>query len=246
MKTLILIAISFLFLSYSFGQSKELYQPDSVYKINSVKSRIISFDSSSTKAALIYNYDKNGRLIDYGLTDNETGKAYQFKTVYNYDSTGKIKTDIEVVDDSSYNKHSKYYYNAMGQKISKYTFDNFGNLIQRDTILYNPITEIETFIDRDTITRQQTAVYEDGNQFAYTRFFGYEYRDGKKSSWNYHFKNYFDKQNRIIRRDDSLWKPLKIIDFSYYPSGLLLKKTERFERPNSQTNQLEYIRYEYW
>jgi len=245
MKTLVIITISSFFFLFSFAQSKELYQPDSVYRINSVKRRIISFDSSSTKAALIYNYDKNGRLIDYGLTDNETGKVYQFKTVYNYDSTGKIKTDVEVIDDSNYNKHSKYYYNAMGQQISKYTFDNFGNLIQRDTIIYNPLTETETFIDSDTITRQQTAVYEDGYQFAYTRFFGYEYRDEKKSSWNYHFKNYFDKNNRIIRRDDSLWKPLKIIEFSYYPSGLLLKRTERFDRPNSKINQLEFIRYEY-
>ena len=128
MKTLVFISItSFIFL-VSFGQSKEMYQPDTVYRNNSVKRRIISFDSSSTQATLIYNYDKNGRLIDYGLTDNETGKVYQFKTVYNYDSIGKIKTDVEMVDDSNNNKHSKYYYNTIGLQNSKHTFDNFGNL----------------------------------------------------------------------------------------------------------------------
>lgn len=246
MKTLIFLTIPlFSFLS-SFGQSKEMYQPDSIYRINSVKSRIVSFDSSSTKAALIYNYDKTGKLLDYGLTDNETGKVYQFKIIYNYDSTGKIKTDVELADDSSYNKHSKYYYNTMGLQISKHTFDNFETLIEKDTIIYNPLRETETFFDADTITRQQTAVYEDGYQFAYTRFYGYEYRDGKKSNWNYHFKNYLDRQNRIVRRDDSLWKPLKIIEFTYNSNGLLLKKTERSDRPNSKTNQLEFIRYEYW
>jgi len=244
MKILYFFTFSFSVIS-SFGQSRELYQPDSIYRINAVKKRIVSFGGSS-KAALIFNYDKQGKLTDYGLTDNETGKLYQFKTTYHYDAAGKIKTDVELVGDSNNNKHSIYNYNAKGQLVSKYTFDNYENLIEKNSITYDPLTETQTFLNADTIYRQQTAVYEDGYIFAYTRFYGYEYEDGKKGNWNYRFKNYLDKDNRIVRRDDSLWKPLKIIEYWYSKKGLLLKKTERFDRPGSKPNQKEFIKYEYW
>jgi len=244
MKILLFFTLSISAIS-SFGQSKELCQPDSIYRINAVKKRTVFF-SKGTKAAMVYNYDKQGRLTDYGLTDNETGKLYQFKTIYSYNADGKIKTDVEFCDEGISCKHSAYNYNASRQLVSKYTFDNNETLIEKDTISYGPLTETETFLEADTIIRQQTAVYEDGYLFAYTRFYGYEYRDGKKETWDYRFKNYFDKDNRIVRRDDSLWRPLKIIEYEYTKQGLLLKKTERIDRPGTKPTPREFIKYEYW
>ncbi|WP_143773944.1 hypothetical protein [Niastella vici] len=210
-----------------------------------MKRRIVSF-GGGTKAALIYSYDKQGRLTDYGLTDNETGKRFQLKILYNYDSTGKINTDVEIDEDSSYNKHSIYNYNTSGQLVSKYTFDNAETLVEKDTVTYDPLNETETFFHADTIYRQQTAVYEDGYIFAYTRFYGYEYEDGKKETWKYEFKNYLDMKKRIVQRDNSLTKPSLIVEYSYAKNGLLIKRTERFTNPKIKQSRIQLISYEYW
>lgn len=231
---------------YSFGQSRVMYQPDSIYTKNSVKSRIVSFDSGSNKGVLIYNYDKKGRLIDYGLTDNETGKGYQFRIIYKYDSSNKIKTDIKLAEDSNDNNHSKYFYNSIGLQTAKYTFDKFENIIEKDTIRYDPYIETEVFFDADTITRQQTAIYEDGYLFAYTRFFGYQFYNGEKSSWNYRFKNYVDSFNRIIKREDGNPRVTRITYFIYNKRGLLVKTIEKSVVPNGFPDVVQYIEYKYW
>ena len=229
-----------------FGQETELFQPDSVYSRNKVKKRIISFDSKSTKSALIYTYDKKGKLIENCLTDNETGKHNQFKILYKYNEFGRRISEVLTTDDSLDMETTKYGYNSLQQLTKKETFNFFDHLIKVENITQNPFTETEIFYDpnTDTIYRKQTSVYE--NQFAYTNFYGYEFREGKKETWNYKFKNYFDNENRLIRRDDSLWKPLKIIEYYYNKKGLLIKKTERFDRPKSQVMQNQFIKYEYW
>jgi hypothetical protein len=90
----------------------------------------------------------------------------------------------------------------------------------------------------------QTAVYEQPH--AYTNFYGFEYRNGKKEEWSYKFKNYYDKEKRLVKREDSLWRPLKIIEYHYDKKGLLTKRIEYLDRKQGKMMRTQFIRFEYW
>lgn len=54
----------------TFSQERDTYQTDSVMKSNNVKSKIRYPENTISKARQIYNFDKQGRLTEYILTDN--------------------------------------------------------------------------------------------------------------------------------------------------------------------------------
>lgn len=94
MKGLILI-LGLLTTWTAFSQERDTFQPDSVYRVNNVKTRIRFNDKAKTKSKLIYNYDRQGRWIEFILTDNFVEDKIQMKVKYKYDETGRLVGEIE-------------------------------------------------------------------------------------------------------------------------------------------------------
>jgi hypothetical protein len=246
MKSSLLLFVLSVFVFHVSAQQSDLNQPDSIYSKNKVKKRIVSYSKATTRSSLIFIYDRSGRLIEHDLTDNETGKHNQYAIRYIYDNSGKCVTDTLTTNDPIDKEISKYFYDDSQKLIRKETYNVDGKRIKIETTSYNPLTKTDNYYDSntDSVYRTQTAVYD--YPFAYIRFYGSEIRDGKRENWNYKFKNYFDESNRLILREDSLWRPVKRITYQYNKKGLLIQKDEYRGNPGKNPPMSQFIRYEFW
>lgn len=229
-----------------FAQQSDLNQPDSIYIKNKVKKRIVSYSKATTRSSLVFIYDQSGRLIEHNLTDNETGKQNQYAIRYTYDNAGKCVTDTLTTNDPIEKEVSKYFYDDSQKLIRKETYDADGKRIKIETTSYNPLTRTDNYYNSntDSVYRTQTAVYD--NSSAYIRFYGFEIREGKRETWDYKFKNYFDESNRLIAREDSLWRPVKRITYQYNKNGLLIQKDEYLGNAGNKPQMSQFIKYEFW
>lgn len=244
MKLSLLVFVLSVSFSHVFAQQSDLNQPDSIYNKNKVKKRIVTYDRTTTRSSWIFIYDRGGRLIEHDLTDNETGKQNQYAIKYAYDESGKCVSDTLTTNDPIDREVSKYFYDDSQKLIRKETYNVDGKRIKIETTSYTPLTRTDNFYDSniDSIYRTQTAVYD--YPFAYIRFYGSEIRDGKRETWDYKFKNYLDENNRLIAREDSLWKPVKRITYRYDKKGLMIQKDEYLG--NAVKPQSQFIKYEFW
>lgn len=249
----------------AFSQERDTFQPDSVYRVNQVKTRIRINEKAQTKSKLIYHYDRQGRWIEFILTDNFDEDKIQMKVEYKYDETGRLTRETETLyyGNKVFIRQSKLEHDSKGRVVKK-TKEVNGQLYSVETYSYDPLVEFEQEYRDGKIYREQTAYYEFPNYS--TRFTGHELPDlnakpqkfrmpnGKvakftppkeEQKWDYIFENKLDDKGRILERkrfeDGQLQDD---ITYKYNDQGLLIEKYEKILSVNIETK--EVFEYTYW
>lgn len=249
----------------TFSQERDTFQPDSVYRVNNVKTRIRFIEKAQTKSKLIYNYDKQGRWIEFILTDNFVDDKVQMKVEYKYDETGRLtgETETSYYGDRVLTKQSKLEHDDKGRVIKNTKTVN-GRIYSVETYSYDPLVEVEQQYRDGKIYREQTSYYEFPNYSK--RFTGNELADknGKPQKfkmpngkvvkfappkedmkWDYIFENKLDDKGRIIERKRLVdGKTQDEITYKYNDKGLLIEKFEKMLSANIETKEL--FEYKYW
>ena len=264
MRGLILI-IGLLITTTSFSQERDTFQPDSVYRINNVKTKIRFNKESKSKSKLIYSYDRQGRWIEFILTDNLIDDKIQMKVVYKYGDTGRLigETETSYYGDKIQVKDSKIEYDEKGRiiKIKKIIS---GQTFSEETYTYDPFVEHEKQYRYGTVYREQTTYYEFPNYSS--RFTGTELADKNAKprkfkmpdgkvvkfeppkedlKWDYKFENKVDDKGRIIQRKRFVDGELQDdITYKYNDKGLLIEKFEKMITSNIEATEL--FEYKYW
>ena len=230
------LLIVFSVLSFSlYAQDRETLQPDSIYKANHIKSRIQYWISpQASKAKNITCYDTLGRLTDYKLTDNETG-TNQMRIVYHYDNKCRQSGYTNYDDIDSTVETVAYQFDKLNRVI-KAVHKIDGKLYEIEKIGYHPWIETAVYFDVEgNVIRKDTAHFE--NENVYNKYSGFEFRDGKKQTWNYTLKATYDALGRLVK----LGNPISS-EYFYDNRGLLIRK----ESGDVQSRLITIFDYTYW
>ena len=248
-----------------YSQERDTFQPDSVYRNNNVKTRIRFIDNAKTKSKLIYNYDRQGRWIEFILTDNFVDDKIQMKVQYKYDDAGRLigATELSYSGDKIQITDSKFEYDQKGRVISNKRFID-GQIYSDETYTYNPLIKHEKLYRKGSVYREQTSYFEYPNYS--NRFTGVEMADknakprefktpdGKTvkvappkedRKWDYTFENELDEQGRIIQRKTFSNGALQgEAIYKYNDKGLLIEKIDKVFSSKFEIKEL--FEYKYW
>lgn len=221
--------INFLFicllLSFiSYSQRMDKYQDESTIKKHKIKSRTIQFDGG-TKSAVVCNFDKDGRLIQWVLTDNETGKIPQATITYNYNPMGKPLSAKETFGQDSV--IIQYEYAANGKPVRKISKYSNGSLKEKTEYSYSPYTEATSlYWGNDEVYRKHTSEHDEkGNTI---KFSGYDLSDTSAATrnWLYRIENEYDSDGKLLKSTrKSKEKLISIEEYAYNKRGLLISIT---------------------
>ena len=264
MRGLILI-VGLLFTLTGFSQERDTFQPDSVYRVNNVKTRIRYNEKTQSKSKLIYNYDRQGRWIEFILTDNFVGDKTQMKVEYKYDDKGILigETETSYSGDKIRITDSKFEHDEKGRVIkNKKTID--GEIASEETYTYDPLVIIEKQYRDGQVYREQTTYFDSPNLS--NRFTGIEFADknakprkikmpdGKvvkieppkdDRKWDYKFENKVNQQGQLIERKRFVDGVLQdAIAYKYDDKGLLIEKLDKMLVAKIEIR--EFFEYKYW
>jgi YD repeat-containing protein len=232
-----------LFLSLScFSQETDTYQADSIYKANKVKSRTLVIEGAFTKQTIILKYDKFGRLSAWVMTD-ESGIKPQTRIVFKYDNSDKL-----IAED--------YYYGTIEGEKTKFEYDSKNRVIRKSTtyddgkpkneteITYEPkIVHQKEFDDEGMLTRESHEYFEFKN--ITNRFAGTDYSTSGQSTWDYTFKNTFNKKGQLTTRSTKEGKQtIQTREYEYNENGLLIKKTTKQDFAGPTVERYNYEFYQ--
>lgn len=257
----ILPLIFFMFIcSPSVAQELGNYQNDSIYKQNKVKVRKW-YSGTNKKLTITTSYDTEGRLSKYNVTLNLG--ATEMTTYYSYDANGKLINQVDTIRNGKPDKKELKRLKKMGfnpkmllgdvknkpaLEVAKYDLIYEGDeLIKR--IKYNPdgsLDIVDSFQEGGKLQKKEW--YRNGNiyresttrfltEFHKERYFGWEIREGNKTTWDYHFEYDFEdgKVQKYVRYD--FGNPKDTVTYYYDQKGLLTK---------TQGYILEQFEYEYY
>ncbi len=262
--------LTFLLFFYNgFTQYLENYQPDSVYKINAVKTRILVYNKSKISSKFIEQYDKQGRHIESIRVEAGT-KNYLSRTLFEYDSLDRLVNEYyisyfsvdsntpkltisEATPDTTFVVNK---YDSLNRLVSKIKRNKAGKVFNIGVYQYDPltITEEHTDINDSLPNYRYTTIYERPN--IPKHFIGYNSSKINKSEFEYTYENTFDVSGRLIKRITyytNLNSPaqnntLKTAEtfYEYNTLGLLIKQTITSNYQNSIRNTILLFDYKYW
>jgi hypothetical protein len=223
-----------------FAQETDTYQADSIYRVNKVKSRTLVNVDAFTKQTIILKYDKLGRLSEWIMTD-ELGIKSQNRTVFKYDISGKL-----IVED--------YYYGSIEGEKTKFEYDSKGRVTKKSTtfddgkpkteiqITYEPKVEHQKEFNSEGKVTSESYSYFETNQIT-NRYTGTDYSPNGQSTWDYKFKNTFNKIGQLVTRSSKEGKQtIQTMEYDYNEKGLLIKKTTKqdFAEPEVESYKYEF------
>lgn len=268
MKILFSFFITYLFVSISFAQYIETYQPDSIYKKNRVKERRSTYRKVKMGIDFIDKYDKEGRRNESAHTDI-SHKNITSKTIFEYDKTGKLVNERFYFYYKKNNGIGEYILDPKNPSVSPpfiLEYDSLNRIIKKVRTLnnrfkinqvvytYNPITTKETKWNKDSILiEESTIIYEVAN--ISTRY--YRNRDTSlQNKMDFSYKNIFDNSGNLIKRlggkTDTSCNCLNLnaitseITYEYNKNGLLIKRTETSYLNNRTATVLQLYTYKFW
>ena len=263
---LMYVLLSVFVLKCCFAQNEITYQPDSVYKINKVKARVIMYNYSRyyTKKADLFDHD--GRLIDHMDFDTSgTHLLWRHSKIYGtnnlitkeifydyrrYDSVTKKYIRRDVAD----TQISKIEYDSVRHVIHKTSFTKSGTKTYEFTSIYDSKKIIQNWFFEDGAVETKTSWWE--KDWIEKRVVDtIHLSNGNIKSVEVNYKNYFDNPGRIIRskvkktgslndyQNDYFFKE---IEFVYSKIGLLIKKNYTDPIDNSDWTATQIFDYKYW
>ncbi len=269
MKTLCLFICVISFSLKGLSQHEEINQPDSIYKANGVKSRITTL-TNRVSTNYIETYDKDGHHIESAHTDTSL-KNYITKTVFKYDSEGKLtneysyfyyrkdnitKKEVLRPDNPLVLEGLNVKHDSLNRVIRKTMRTQEGKLLDEITYTYNPlIIKEKHWNKRDlSINREIEKIYEADN--ISKRVWGSNFRNNKKYDFDFSYENTFDESGRLIKRiysrTDSSCRCLgnspilSEITYEYNKGGLLIQRAEISYWNNRTRKETLLFEYKYW
>jgi hypothetical protein len=233
--TFLLSTILILFSLLSFSQVDITYQSDSVYKVNKVKYRVVTFKGSHSKNYQD-NFDKAGRCTEK-ITFDTLGKML-FQSLFEYDNNGRLlkqssytylytdtvtkKRHVVSVRDSAKYSSTSFQYDSLNRLIKKVSKKQDGTIFSEVIIMYNPKILTEKYWSGDSIYRESVYYYGKDN-LPVKELYDYVLRGQKRTS-EYKYKYSFDKSGNLKTRTT------KIVGSEYEFTNPNLDKTIFFEQ----------------
>lgn len=207
-----------------FSQEMDTYQPDSIYRTANVKSRKLLRDTNF-KQATILNFNRQGRISEFIMTDI-TGTWHEFKIEYKYKEDG-----TQIAEDYFYGsiagEKTVFFYDSSGKVIKKSsTYED--NTIKKETVItYNPLKEVErNYNCEGKLIRESQSYFEAPN--ITKRFTGKDFNEEGKiiSKWDYSYTNIYDEVGNLVKRElVHNKKAIQVIEYEYNNKNLLIEKT---------------------
>ena len=133
----LLVMVSF----ESFCQETDTYQPDSVYRVNHVKTRLVR-DEAASPWEMLLSYDSLGRLEMWTLMKD--GVQLQ-RIVYQYDDKGKQVEEV-YWHGTKFAEKATLAYDELSRVIGKYLKYDPGAKPKMDILIsYKPSSEIKRY-----------------------------------------------------------------------------------------------------
>ena len=249
-----------------FAQHEITYQPDSIYKVNRVKSRVIMYNYSRYNTKMIDFFDQSGLLIDH-LEFDTSGLHLLWRHSRNYNANKLFIKDV-FYNYRHYDSVRKIFIrsNEADTQVSKVEYDSAKHIMHQTSSTKWGIKTYEATINYDSMEIKEKWFYEDGAFETKTRWwekYGTDRKviniiqlpNGSLKSEEVFYKNYFDKQGRVtrskVKKTGSLHDKknefyFKEIDYQYSKVGLLIKKNYSEASDNSDWISTQIFDYSYW
>lgn len=264
MKTILSILLLVNIVTALQAQPNDEYQPDSVYRLNRVKTRTMFFSWDKANWRSVDHFDKYGRHIDHYDYDSSGVKCiFMYKFLYDSNSTREVKQLCYRYGKFDTLKRTfsfsekpdtligDFYTDSAKRITSKVMRHPDGKLFSEVFYSYQPFTIHEIFYINDTVKSKVYTVtdehFKDKNaMYTYYRAGGI---DSAVSIFKY--KNTYDKAGnltrRIIKSDTNEASPFFINRQEYqYTSGNLLSRKTSFLANKSGWIQIILFDYKFW
>lgn len=262
MKNIFTLLILLLFSFKLYSQEKDTYQADSVMKANGIKTKIRYHENTASHAKEIYNFDKQGKLIEFVLTSNSSEKETQFNILYQYNEKNQILKEIyrSTGTPASKSRITEYVYSSNGDfKATEYV-GRKSNIISEVIFDADSAKQTRRLITNGQVRRENISYYE-SPLYTY-KFKGFEVSQGEpkvfivggkefrfvpEDKWDYDFKNKFDSQGRITERTRIVKGEIKDKSiYTYNAEGLLTEKLEIIYSDGQESRSKELFKYVKW
>ena len=231
------ISILTIFLSsYCYSQEVDIFQNDSIYLNNRIKSRTMyQTNGGSLQKEMVTKYNVNGQLSKRYWFWNGEPDFHNVETFY-YSKNNLLLSIVDSFAD---------------RNIEKTTF-NYDSLHLKSRVTINAnndTTDFRTYSNKTTVIHQwysegkpyrvDTTVFEKEN--VKLKYNGVDYSSEKPFKWHYSFLNQFDKNGNLVK----VWsgtrtKHSSYTKYIYDKRNLLVKKQEIYF-----ANKKSIIRTEY-
>lgn len=197
-------------------QETDTYQPDSVYRVNKVRTRVVS-DLNPNPWETIQTYDTLGRLETWTLTKNQVQEQ---RIVYRYDENGR-QTEEVYWRGTSYSQKASLSYDDHGRVTGKSLKYPDGKPKMEIMINYEPLFDRKRYLKADGHVESEIETYYEKPNIS-NRSKGTQ----GETTWNYSYRNTFSKAGRLVKHESfSGKKVVQTMLYQYDRNGLLIQKT---------------------
>ena len=267
MKTIYLLIICFLLSGASYGQNSETYQTSEIYKANKVKYRISRAELQNLSNNITDLFDRDGwQIAEYNF--DSSGFKVESKTIRSYDKVkhGESKfTYFYKRYDSLKKRDSLYSYPDSSKTITykivvdtvTYTrtetgYNPLGKIVVTKKYFREPLSLNINYFENDTLIENTTIQFE--SLWVERKVTGtIKTKNGTTETYEWNFKNKFDKAGKLIERKVSKTETLPNKQFpqpyftkcnyEYNSKGLLIRKT--LQNPSDGRDLYLPIKFEY-
>ena len=252
---------------HCFAQFGDTYQSSEIYKKNNVKSRVMMYDYNRYRTRVVDNFDRYGMVIEH-IEYDTTGLKLRFRSKLEYDSTDRLisETDYNYYHFDSTKQRSilstvpdtvrvKLEYDDKNRIVRK-TKTNAAGIKYFEVVYgFDPLMETNKSYNKDTTILDMT-LYYDVLYIEKKSLSTFHYANGKTKSWNYTYKNNFDRSGKIKRRiisgefypenPDTPNIYFREQEYQYSSTGLLIKRLSSNRSDNTAWLFALVFDYKFW
>ena len=226
------------------------------------------FDYNRYRTRIVDNFDRYGMIIGH-IEYDTTGLNIRYRSELKYDSTDKLVNEtgynyshfdsvkcISVLSETPDTIQIQIKYDSLNRIIKKTFINSSGRKYYEIVFGFSPMMETERSFNRDSslfeIVMYYDVLYVENRSSA-----TFSDATGQKTrSWDYTFKNFFDRSGKIKRRKvqgefypEKPDKPdiyFQEMDYQYMSTGLLIKRLSSDCNDNSLKLFAMVFDYKFW
>jgi RHS Repeat len=244
------------------AQETDTYQPDSVMRAHRVRTKTRRHSNSLSQAREVWEYDQQGRLSSYYLTDNVDPDKRQFTIRYAYGPTGRLLRETYQSHDEP-TRTTEYSYAPNGDYRAVERQGRKKVIVREKEFRADSARLTARQLDEGQAYRTNISYFE--RPLVTRRFAGSEAEQSagpqtltvngqtftmasSASRWCYDFRNRYDAQGRLLERTRTESGQQKDRStYTYDPAGLLTEKaTTLYLGASGPATRREQYTYTFW
>lgn len=257
----LLLPIAICFLSAAALAQFDGDQPDSVYKINKVRTMLFRYADYGRQNCVLTTFNEQGKALKWTMFD-KSGEKKWIENVFEYNSANQVEKTFhcsyiysfkgkdmpDSILDSSKVNSLLYKYDALGRLVKTTGTLGPDRMPSETSFYYDPPISVWKFYKyRDTIATTHITQYEKPG-LVKSLFSSYDSGRVTANTWQEVYHNIFDRYGKLVKRITVLPGELSFCEETFYEynqKGLLIK-TYKHYRGEQKDYSVRLYEYEYW